>query len=523
MSSAMTECTDAIIIGAGHNGLVCAAYLARAGLKVLCLESADSAGGMSAPRTIGDAYHFPGLAHATYPVASAIRRDLRLEQFGYEPGKAIDTVALDANGKHLTIGTNNVSGDGLPESDEKTYPKFREQYLSFAKALRPLFDNKPPRLKDMDFADKTTFVKLGWNIRLGLGRETMNEFLRVAAINIYDVLNEAFEDDRLKGAIAVDAVMGSAMGPRTPGTVLTWLQRLRGELNGPMYLQSGGRSQLVHALTQSAEDAGATVRLNAQVNRILVENGNAVGVELTTGEILKARIVISNADPRSTFIKLVGAPLLDAMFANRVTQIRGAGVVAKLHLALSGRPQFAGLPEPQTGGRLLIAPSMQYIERAFNHSKYDEYSEHPVLDIVIPSLQNSALSPEGHHVMSVNVSFVPYRLEGGWEEQKAPLANKSISHLGQYAPNLKSLVVDHDLLTPRDIEEQFHAVQGHWHHGELSIHQSFMMRPLHGAAQYDTPIRKLFLCGAGNHPGGGLTGLPGRNAAKRVLELGGVK
>jgi phytoene dehydrogenase-like protein len=523
MSSAMTDRTDAIIIGAGHNGLVCAAYLARAGLKVLSLESADTAGGMSAPRTIGDDYHFPGLAHLAYPLALPIRRDLRLEQFGYVPGKPIDTVALDANGKHLTIGPDSVSGDGLPESDEQAYSKFREQYLAFAKALRPLFDNKPPRLKDMDFADKTTLVKLGWNIRLGLGREAMNEFLRVAAINIRDLLNEVFEDDRLKGAIAADAVMGSAMGPRTPGTVLTWLQRQQGELNGPMYLRSGGRTQLVHALMHSAQDAGATFRFNARVNRILIENGKALGVELSTGETLKARLVISNADPRSTFNKLVGAPMLDAMFANRVTQIRGAGVVAKLHLALSGKPEFAVLPESQMGGRLLIAPSMKYIERAFNHSKYDEYSDQPVLDIAIPSLHNNALAPEGHHVMSVNIAFVPYRLEGGWQGQKATFSNRVISQLGQYCPNLESLVVDHELLTPRDIEEQFHTVQGHWHHGELSIHQSFMMRPLHGAAQYDTPIEKLFLCGAGCHPGGGLTGLPGRNAAKRVLEIGGAK
>jgi phytoene dehydrogenase-like protein len=279
----------------------------------------------------------------------------------------------------------------------------------------------------------------------------------------------------------------------------------------------------VHALTQSAEDVGAIVRFNAHVDKVLVENGKAFGVKLSTGEILKARMVISNADPRSTFTKLIGAPLLDAMFANRVAQIRGAGVVAKLHLALSGKPEFAGLPEAQLGDRLLIAPSMKYIEQAFNHSKYDEYSEHPVLDIAIPSLHNHTLAPERHHVMSVNVTFVPYRLEGGWQERKATFADKVISQLAQYSPNLKSLIVDHELLTPRDIEEQYHAVQGHWHHGELSIHQSFMMRPLHGAAQYDTPIEKLFLCGAGSHPGGGLTGLPGRNAAKRILELGGAK
>lgn len=519
----MTERIDAIIIGAGHNGLVCAGYLARAGMNVVCLESGNVAGGMSAPRTIAENYHFPGLAHAAYPVNAAIRRDLKLDKFGYVPGDAINTVSLDADGQHLIIAANSIAGENLPASDEENYPVFRKQYLAFAMALRPLYRNKPPRLKNMGLADTATLAKLGWNVRMGLGRETMYEFLRVAAINIYDVLNEEFDDDRLKGAIATDAVLGSAMGPRTAGTVLTWLQRLQGESNGPMSLQSGGRSQLVHALTQSAEDAGVTIRLKTHVESILIENGRTFGVKLSNGDMVKANIVISNADPRTTFSKLVGAPQLDAMFANRVTQIRGSGVVAKLHLALDGLPEFTGLEDSQLGGRLLIAPSMKYVEQAFNHSKYNECSENPLLEITIPSLHNSALAPDGHHVMSVNIAFVPYELDGGWEEQKAIVAYKVISQLGRYAPNLKSLIVDHEFLTPRDIEEQFQAVQGHWHHGELSIHQSFMMRPLHGAAQYDTPIDGLFLCGAGSHPGGGLSGLPGQNAARRILKSGGTK
>ena len=519
----MTKRIDVIIIGAGHNGLVCAGYLARAGKNVVCLESGDSAGGMSAPRTISENYQFPGLAHAAYPVSRAIRRDLKLDKVGYVPAKGIDTISLSADGNHLTLGTSSVSGNGLSDADADTYPKFRKRYLAFSKAIRPLFDNKAPRLKDMPFGDLTTLTKLGWNIRMGLGRETMYEFLRVAAINIYDVLNEEFDDDRLKGAIAADAVMGSAMGPRSPGTVLTWLQRLQGELNGPLSLQSGGQSQLVHALTQSAEAAGVSIRLNTRVDKILIENGKTFGVKLSNGEMVKANTVISNADPRSTFESLVGPTELDAMFANRVTQIRGSGVVAKLHIALNGVPEFTGLTESQLGERLLIAPSMKYVEHAFNHSKYNEYSENPVLEVTLPSLHNNGLAPDGHHVMSVNVAYVPYKLEGGWQEQKSSLAYKIISQLGQYSPNLKSLVVDHEFLTPADIETQFGAVQGHWHHGELAIHQSFMMRPLHGAAQYDTPVDGLFLCGAGSHPGGGLTGLPGRNAAKRVLEFGGAK
>ena len=513
--------TDAIVIGAGHNGLICAAYLARAGMDVLVLEASDAAGGMAASRTISDDYHFPGLAHVGYPLGKSIRKDLKLEKYGYKPGQAIDSVALDTHGEHLFIGADALSGAGLPDSDAAAFPAFKKQYLEFAKALRPLFGNKPPRLKNMSFADTRTLARLGWNIRVGLGKEAMYEFLRIAAVNIYDVLNEAFDDERLKGALAVDAILGSAMGPRTPGTVLTWLQRLHGEIDGP--LASYGGQQLVNALTQSAEEAGVTIRFGVPVEEILIDKGKAFGVNLVGGEMVKAKLVISSTDPRTTFSNMVGAPRLDAMFANRVKQIRGAGVVGKLNVALGGLPEFNGLDESQLRNRLLVAPSMKYIEHAFNHCKYGECSEHPVLEVTFPSLHDRSLAPEGHHVMSVNVAFLPYALAGGWKEQKFTLGYKVISQLGEYASNLKSLVVDHEFLAPPDIESEFGAVEGHWHQGELSLHQSFMMRPLHGAAQYDTPVSRLFLCGAGCHPGGGLTGLPGRNAAKRILELGGAK
>jgi phytoene dehydrogenase-like protein len=516
----MTERVDALIIGAGHNGLVCAAYLARAGMRVICLESSDAVGGMSAPRKLAEHYRFPGLVHTAFPVNTRIRRDLKLDQFDYQPGPAVDTVALALDGRHLTISPDSVSGEALSDTDQRSYRAFREQYLSFAKTMRPLLESKAPRLRDMELADKATLAKLGWGLRMGLGRESMYEFLRVAAINIYDVLNETFDDERLKAAIAVDAVLGNAMGPRTPGTVLTWLQKLHNELNGPMYVVGSSGSQLSQSLARSAESAGATLRSNAHVEKILVENGEAVGVRLANGEILKAGTIVSNADPRATFTELVGAPQLDAMFANRVTQIRGSGVVAKLHLALGGLPEFTNLPQAQLKDRIVVAPTLRYIEQAFNSSKYDEYSKDPVLEITLPSLHDNSLAPQGHHVMSINVAYVPYELPGGWETQRQTLVDQVISQLGQYAPNLKSLLVDHEFLTPQDIEKQFSAVKGHWHHGELSIHQSFMMRPLYGAAQYDTPIDGLFLCGAGSHPGGGLTGLPGQNAAQRILKLG---
>ena len=284
---------------------------------------------------------------------------------------------------------------------------------------------------------------------------------------------------------------------------------------------AGGGAQLVHALAQSAEDAGASVRLDARVTKILVENCKAFGVILVDGEMIKAPIIVSSADPRSTFLDLVGAAQLDAMFARRVSQIRGKGVVAKLHLALSDTPDFVALDEAALGNRLLVAPSMKYVEHAFNNAKYDECSDNAVLEITIPSLHNDALAPKGHQVMSVNVSYVPFNVVGGWETQKSSIAYKVISQIGRFAPNFASLVVDHEFLTPDDIENQYLARQGHWHHADLTLHQSFMLRPVHGAAQYNTPVDRLFLCGAGSHPGGGVTGMPGRNAAKRILATGG--
>ena len=516
----MIERIDAIIIGAGHNGLVCGTYLARSGLKVLFLEARDAVGGMTSESTIDDDYQLAGLAHTAFPVCPKIRKDLQLEKFAYSVGEEIETIALDKEGRHLRLGRDSVSGPDLADSDVDAYGRFKDEFLGYAKAMRPIFETRPPRLKNMDFADKATLAKLGWNIRFGLGRESMYEFLRVAAINMYDVLEEEFDDERLKGALAADAVIGHHMGPRSPGTILTWLARLYGELNGPLSVVSGGRSQLGNALLQAAEASGAPIRTGARVERILVKKGKAFGVELEGGEIVKAKTIVSNADPRSTFLDLVGASELDAAFTQRVSQIRGAGDVAKLHLALSGTPEFLGLSESDLKNRLLIAPTMKYVEHAFNDSKYAKCSEEPVLEITIPSLQNDALAPKGHHVMSVNIQYAPYDIDGGWHEQKTMFAYKIIAQIGQYAPNLKLLIVNHELLTPQDIEHQYHVRQGHWHHGEMTIHQSFMMRPVHGAAQYDTPIDGLYLCGAGAHPGGGLTGLPGHNAAKRVLEMG---
>jgi len=518
----MTESNKAIlIIGGGHNGLVCATYLARAGYQVQVLEARETAGGGAAGHQFAEGYQISGLAHVLHPLNPTIIKDLGLAKAGLVSGKAINTISLDRDGRHLTLDINTVKGTGLSCDDAAAYTAFKAEFHAYARALEPLTMNKPPRLKDMDRKDMFTLGKLGWALRFGLGGASMSEFLRIGGINIYDVLNETIDDPQLKGAIAADAIIGHHMGPRTPTTVLTYLNRLRGETYGPHTLPVSGTGNITAVLVNAATKAGVEIRTGAKVQQILVTHGKATGVQLQSGEQLMADIIVSNADAKTTFLDLVGTPDLDAMFAHRIHTTRTNGSVAKLHFALNGLPQINGLTEAELGQRLLIAPDMRYVEHAFNHAKYGEYSEAPVLEITIPSLADPSLAPKGCHVISVSASFAPYALKKGWDNGRSDFEQKVISLIEQYSPGFAAQIVASEVLTPVDIEREYNVTGGHWHHGELMIDQSFMMRPVHGTAQYDTPVEGLFLCGAAAHPGGGITGLPGRNAAKRVLEMTG--
>lgn len=518
----MTDSSSVLIVGGGHNGLVCATYLAKAGLNVQLLEARDRVGGGACTHSFAEGFKVSGLAHVLHSLNPTVCKDLNLPAAGLKPGAVIETISLDKDGKHLTLGRDSVSGEGLSVEDSSAYASFKQEFRTYAAALEPLTMNKPPRLKDMDFKDKITLAKLGWKLRFGLGAKSMREFLRVGGINIYDVLNDVFDDPRIKGAMSADAVMGQHMGPRTPTTVLTYLNHLRGETYGPQSLPSGGMGQVGEALADAARSAGATIRTDARVEQILVSDGKVKGVRLQSGEELKAGLVISNADAKTTFLDLIDTAELDGMFAHRIHTTRTNGNVAKLHLALDGLPKIVGLTEQQLGQRLLVAPDLRYVEHAFNHAKYGEYSQRPVLDITIPSLSDPSLAPADKHVMSVSVSFAPYELRAGWDNEREAFTDNIIALIGEYAEGFAAQVIDRELLTPVDIEQQFNITGGHWHHGELAIDQSFMMRPVHGAAQYDTPVQGLFLCGAAAHPGGGITGIPGHNAAKRVIAMRGA-
>ena len=348
-----------------------------------------------------------------------------------------------------------------------------------------------------------------------LGKDDMREFLRIAGINIYDILQENFEHPLLKGALSLDGVLGTNLGPRSNNSMFTALHRLSG-LQG-MAMPKGGMGAVSEALAAAARKHGANIRTSAAVSRIFMDGDRAAGVELQDGEKIAADTVISSADPKTTFLNLVGARNLEAGFARRINNIRMRGNTAKLHLALDGLPTFKGLDQSQLGERLLIAPDIEYVERAFNHAKYGEHSIKPVAEITIPSLHDNSLAPAGKHVLSAVVQYAPYQLKQGWSTEKAGFTELVIDLLEHYAPGIRKQVVHQEMLTPVDIEREFRITGGHWHHGELAMDQFLMLRPVPHSAQYLSPIDGLFLCGAGSHPGGGVMGSAGRNAANAVL------
>ena len=515
-----TDTYDSIIVGAGHNGLVCAATLAKAGRRVLVVEASDRVGGGAVTREIAPGYKVSACAHILHLLHPKVIKDLKLKSHGLKlSGKNLPTVALGAEGEHLTLTGNKASG-AISDADRATLASWRKLMLRFAKHLQPMLATVPPRLGSGDRGDLRKLAKLGWAVR-SLGRNDMREFLRVGGMNVADLLEDTFESDLLRGAIAFDAVLGTHLGPRSPGTVLALLYRLTGKVGGTagaLTLPEGGMGAVTEALANAAKAAGAEIRTGCPVRRVLVENDRAVGVACEDGTEIASQNVISNADPRRTFMDLLGAEHLDTGFVTRVRNIRMRGNAAKVHLALDGLPEFTGLDPSALKGRLVIAPDIDYVERAFNPAKYGEYSPEPVMEITIPSLHDPSLAPDGKHVLSAVVQYAPYGLKEGWENGREAFAKTVLGVLERYAPGLGTRIVASEILTPFDIEQQFRMTGGHWHHGELAFDQMLMLRPVPGAAQYGTPLDGLYLCGAGSHPGGGVMGAAGLNAANQVIQ-----
>jgi phytoene dehydrogenase-like protein len=515
----MTERQSVVVIGAGHNGLVCATYLARAGRKVLVLEAAAQPGGAAVTHEFAPGFRVSAVAHLLHLLDPVVERELALAQHGLSYARTgLVSVSLSPTRPALSLADGEVTAGEVSAADRSALQAHAARMQKFARVIARQHGRVPPRLRFESWRDVLPAAAVALDIRL-LGRKDMREFLRVATMNIYDVLEEQFGHDGIKGVLALDAVLGTRLGPRSGNSVYTSLYRQSGSVHGrpgALALPQGGMGAVSDALTAAARAAGVEIRCGAQVGEIIVRDGRASGVRLRDGAELPADLVVSNADPKATLLRLLGARHLEAEFARRVQHARAVGTAAKLHLALSGRPRFRGLPDGQLGERLVIAPGLDYIERAFNPAKYGEFSERPVMEITLPSLHDASLAPTGHEVLSAVVQYAPYDLKGGWATGKERFLAAIMAVLEEHAPGIGALVQHAELLTPLDIEQQFGITGGHWHHGELSLDQFMMLRPVVGAAQYAMPVEGLYLCGAGCHPGGGVMGSAGRNAARVI-------
>jgi phytoene dehydrogenase-like protein len=509
---------DSIIIGAGHNGLVCAAYLARSGQRVLVLEASGTAGGLAANREFHPGFH-TSVAHSVSHFSQKVAKDLKLKSFGFEStASLLPTVGLSSDKEHIVVRGNALTG--VSAGDARAYSDYTRLMYRFADALEPFWLKTMPRIGGFGFADLMTFGHLGLNIRR-MGKKDMREFMRIATLPARDLMDEYFDNELLKATLSWDGLIGGKVAPRSPNSaVLAMLYRMAGESRGTHAIPAGGVNGLIGALSASAQASGAEIRLAAAVDRVLIDGNadglRASGVQLADGEKIAADRVISGTDPQRTFFDLVGVEHLDIGFTNRIRRLRCDGYVAKLHLALNGLPEFEGLEG--TDGRMIIAPNMDAIEFAYDAAKYGGFHEEPVMEIVVPSVRDASLAPDGQHVLSAHVMYVPYKLKGGWNDAaREQMCERAIDTIARFAPRIREQIVHQEFLTPVDLERDCHVTGGHWHHTEFALDQMLMMRPTYEAAQYSTPVPGLFLCGAGSHPGGDITGAAGHNAAQEIL------
>lgn len=535
----MSKTYDAVIIGGGHNGLVTAAYLARARYRVLVLERRETLGGAAATEELAAA---PGFKFNTgAPEAGLFRpqivADLNLKQHGLEfiegPAVAFSPHAAGAaTGLTLWRDESQTVAEiaRFSEADAAKFPAFSRLMTRLAGVLEAITELTPPQLTEAGLAELWPWLKVGLKLRR-LGKREMMEFLRVLPLSAAEFLDEWFESDVLKGMLGAAGIAGSMQGPRASGTALMLLyHHLNAENAGLRVcrLVRGGSGQLSAALAGAARQFGADVRTGAEVAGVVVKDYQATGVVLADGDEIPARVVISNADPRRTFLGLVGAPNLDVGFVRRVRNIRLRGCTAKVNLALSGLPHFRGLPDPdrrhrnevppQLSGRILISPDLDYLERAYDDAKYGRFSSQPYLEVVMPSVLDSTLAPPGQHVMSITMQYAPYHLrDGDWDAEREALGDHIVDTLAGCAPDLKDLILHRQVLTPLDWERDYGLTEGGIYHGQMGLDQLLFMRPVPGFGQYRTPLAGLYLCGAGAHPGGGVTGVPGFNAAREVL------
>ena len=518
-----------LLIGGGHNALVAAFYLAKGGFKPLVLERREMVGGGAITEEFYPGFRVSTLAHTVGPLRADIVRDMQLQRFSYDilsPDPRVFAPTPEGKALFFYNGTAKTA-EGiaqLSEKDAARYAEFVESLESISEVLAQIVSMTPPAIDKPSPEDFWNLFQTGRGVRR-LGKEGIFNLFRWAPMAVADFVSEFFETELLRAVIAARGIFGNALGPWSAGSTGVLLLRAAADPHpvGAAAFPRGGLGSLTRVLAEAAKEAGAEIRTDAEVERIRIKEGAVAGVVFKDGEEIPAEAVASGVDPKRTFFHLIDPSQLDPVFANRIKNIRAKGNVAKVNLALGGLPGFSALEANERAlwalsGRIHIGPDIDYLERAFDDSKYGELSHAPYLDVTIPTILDPTLAPDGKHVLSAYVQFAPYKLkEGNWVSHRRELGLRVINTLATYAPNLSSLVEGVQVITPEDLETCYGFTGGHVFHGELALDQLFTMRPVLDWARYKTPIRGLFLCGSGTHPGNGLTGASGANAAREII------
>ena len=506
---------DVVVIGGGHNGLVAAARLAKAGRKTLLLESAERLGGLAGARTL-DGVEIPAGAHLLYALHPAVERGLELARHGLSYAQThLPTTAFDPAGRALTLGGEGVGG--VTPADTAAWVALERRLLRFAGALAPLREKAPPHLVGGGWGDRWALMKLGLTLRR-LGKTELREFLRLVLLNAADVLHDTLQDELLKAALAWDALLSTHLAPRSPGGVLSWLYRLSGRAGGahPLALPKGGVPALVAALAASARSLGVEILTGAPAARVLIDGERVNGVVLPSGEEIMARAVLCTTDPRRTFLEFLRPGQLDTGFERSVRRIRARGHVAKLDLLARSLPP--GLMAAGARGRILLLESLDQLEVSFDAATYGDPPARLGAELVVPTLLGASEAVGGRHHLSLLLTYAPTAPRAGAEATRARLQAQALALLDGRFPGTSAGVTARSLQLPEALAAAHGVTGGDWHHGETSIEQLFLLRPLAAAARYRAPVTGLYLGGAGSHPGGHVTGLPGWNAAAAILE-----
>jgi phytoene dehydrogenase-like protein len=517
---------DAIVVGGGHNGLVAAAYLARAGRKTLVLERRPLVGGAAVTEEVFPGFKFSVFSYVVSLLRPEVIRELELPKHGLQILPLESTITPLDNGDYLGSWADpdesrrELCRHSTRDADAAVV--FGRLMHHMAMAVKPILNMVPPDPASLSPGDLRGLLKLGAHFR-ALGAERFHALHKLMTLSSADYLDEWFEFDGLKATKSASGIIGTFLGPRSPGTAYVLLHHYMGEIDGAFRawgFQKGGTGAISDAIANAARAHGAEIRTDAAVERVIVNNGRATGVALASGEEIAANVVVSGLDPRLTFTRLVEPQSLPADLVEGVRRYKFRGSSGKVNLALSGLPDFTCLPGrgPHLRGAVSISPSVEYLERAYDDAKYGEFSRHPYMDIVIPSMIDPGMAPPGKHVMSIFVQYAPHNLNGGWtDEKREAFGDTVVKTLARYAPNIESLILHRQVLTPADIERITGLTEGNIFQGELALQQLFFLRPVPQWAKYRTPIHGYWQCGAGTHPGGGIMGGSGRLAALEIL------